>query len=756
MSDVDLTSKQELLLKEVRTQEEPTHSSLHEDKEVEELEIKKRTVESIMRSLEDEGFVKSSRPKNSKVYALTEKGNKFVSRLLKRERQKEEELEEELGHENMIQEFQEFFEERENKKVQEAGIGKSYVELDIEALMRFNVDLGEKLFDKPEKVFTACREAIRTFPEISESKNIRPINISDIDSHSLSELDSGDIDSFVATEGTIQSVTGNKSKLTSAIFQCETCGDRYEKDQSSNGKLTSPFKCDCGGKKFSVEKKVFQSVRVLHIKEKPEKSSRQTLPVVVEGDLAEDSSKNLDALGSGIKVYGYVEPYKEKKSSDLYDHRLKAKNLEIEKDMWEDLEIDEEDLEEIQQISKREDLPGFLSKSLAHEDIAGRELLKESFIVYLLSRNDKVEENVHFLCIGEPSTGKSQLTRILNDKMPRVVKTSVSSGTSKVGLTGAVQKNEVTKEWEAEAGAIPMVDGGFHITDEVDKLVEKDDGLLSAFNEPLSDKQITLNKANIHAELPADVSEFAVGNPKSRRFHDDALKYEQNPIEKADINSRFPIKLAVEEDKPSDENGEELQREKVRTALNSGSDFSKEEEDLIPTDEVVKYIAHAQEIVPDVPESINEEIEGKYIKLWGLNADSNNIIDLRFAKALKSISIAYAKMDLADEVSKDHVQQAYDFVKRCYESLDVHFGDSESTEGANNPERAKKNRVIKAINRLRSDPRSSVSIPDIKEEVSMRNEEIEEILQSMKFKGEILEVSENKIEVIEDSWGSTA
>jgi replicative DNA helicase Mcm len=743
VAEIDLTPKQKLLLKKVRKLEKPTHSSIHEESEVQEYEIKKRTVESQMRKLEENKLVESSRPKNAKVYELTSSGSSTVDRIKKRERQRLEKEKEELTYSEMVEEFEEFYRSRETAKeeIQKAAQGIGYVHLDHTELLKFNTELGDKLLEDPEKVQKACREAVSAFPEITEHKTIRPTNFMDIDKKKISDIKSGDIEEIVSVEGVIQSVSGTKSQLVNAIFECVQCGDRYEKDQRENDQLKSPYKCECRSKKFDTEEKIFQTVRLLHIKEKPDQASRDKITVIVEGDLAEDRNKNLDALGSGITVYGYVENYKKKKRAEYHDHRLKAKNIEIAQDKWDELQITEDDIEEFQEISKKENLPEYLKQSLAHEELVGQELLKEAFLLFPLSRTEQTEGNTHFLCIGEPSTGKSHLASTISEAMPRVLKTTLSSGSTKVGLTGAVTKNEVTDQWEAESGAIPMSDGGFHITDEIDKPARSSTDLLSAYNEPLSDKQVTLNKANIHTELSADVSEFAIGNPKRRRFDPHEEKHKQDPIEDADLNSRFPIKLAVERNRPSegDQNSSiEQERKKAYKVIDRGASGDPEE-GLMKTDEVVKYLVNAQELEPELTDQIKDKIVDQYINLWKGSTDSKMVTDTRFLEALISISVAYAKMHLSEKVTEKHVRYANTFIGRCYRSLDFTLG-LDDARALNDPVRSRMDMIRDKIKELSSESSDgSVEVEEVIQETSVDEEKAEEILETLKDDGSIYE-----------------
>lgn len=585
-------------------------------------------------------------------------------------------------------------------------------------------------------------EAVREFSMVDGHKNVRPVNVPEIDLKSIGELVAGDIDELVCVQGVIQSVTKRKSDLISAIFECKNCGDRYEKEQDNGGKLQTPYKCDCGSRGFDVVDKNFETVRILHMKEKPGKTSRASLPVILKGELAEEREKNLDAIGKSIKVYGYVENFKHSNRSEYFDYRLKAKNVEVQKDKWEDLEVTEEDKERFRELleEKGENLPRFLACSLGHEHVVGNGLLKEAFTLFPLTRNDQTRSNTHFLCIGDPGTAKSHLAKIFSKGMPKTINSVVSSGTTKVGLTGAVVKNEITNQWEAEAGAISMADGGFHITDEIDKLEEG----YSAFNEALSEKEITLNKANIiNTKLKADVSEFSIGNPSDRKFKMEHDLKDQNPIPNADLNSRYAVKFAVTRNQPRDGESVDLEKKKAWKIIDRGESGSSDE-NLLSTIDVFKYLVNAQGLEPEVPEGTKEKLVEIYISLFKSSSDGS-LVDARFLEGLMDVSIAYAKMMLSETVEERHVELATDFMGRCYESLDFHIGQN-SMDELNDVQGSNKQKVIEAIKYAFDE--DLVEIQELVEKVELPDSQAEEVVQNLLSEGEIFSPREGFVKVM--------
>lgn len=292
-----------------------------------------------------------------------------------------------------------------------------------------------------------------------------------------------------------------------------------------------------------------------------------------------------------------------------------------------------------------------------------------------------------------------------------------------------------------------MADGGFHITDEIDKLPNEH---YSAFNEALSDRSVSLSKANINTQLSADVSEFAIGNPTNRKFDPYEDKKDQNPIDSADLNSRFGVIFAVEQNKPGTSEGAETEERKKIRKINDRYDKAEssieEEKDLLSTEKVAKYVAHAQDIDPALTQEAMDELEEMYIQLWSSQDENQTLIDTRVYQALRNLAVAYARLELEAEVSREHVSMAKNFMGRCFSTLDFQLGVDDAS--AMTRPRSTIDRVRKAVEDLSGKTDEEVDVEDVIDELEAPEAKVEEAIKMLKNEGELFDAAPGKVKMI--------
>jgi DNA replicative helicase MCM subunit Mcm2 (Cdc46/Mcm family) len=135
--------------------------------------------------------------------------------------------------------------------------------------------------------------------------------------------------------------------------------------------------------------------------------------------------------------------------------------------------------------------------------IVGLEEVKEAAMLQLFAK-----DKVHLLLLGDPSTGKTDVLRSVNEFAP-ISSFGLGSGISAAGLTAAIKGKEVIR------GLLPLADKGICCVDELNLMKLRDRGsLLNAMEKGF----ITYDKGNKHKKFDARINLLATANPKGDRF----------------------------------------------------------------------------------------------------------------------------------------------------------------------------------------------------------------------------------------------
>jgi len=308
--------------------------------------------------------------------------------------------------------------------------------------------------------------------------------------------------------------------------------------------------------------------------------------------------------------------------------------------------------------------------------------------------------DINVLLVGDPSTAKSQLLRFILNTAPLAISTT-GRGSSGVGLTAAVTRDQDTGERQLEAGAMVLADRGVVCIDEFDKMSDED---RVAIHEVMEQQTVTIAKAGVHASLNARCSVVAAANPLYGTY-DRRKKPHENIALPDSLLSRFDLlfiildmttperdrqiadhvlrihqyrrpgsdAMATVLDDPDDEN-EELSRidqdnGDQDTEGETSAVFEKRmrnvyglnsKQKVVTVEFLKKFIHYAKSrLRPALTAVAAEYIAEKYRRLRQSDATRTLPITARCLETMIRLSTAHAKLRLSTEVSVRDARTAY-------------------------------------------------------------------------------------------------
>lgn len=673
------------------------------------------------------------------VYAISDRGVNKIETL--RGLQDEGvELPENYGE--IVEELTFYMMEEKEDDIAQARVKGEEIKFSLKNLDKFNSKLTSFLEENPSKFGDALDQALNDFTANEcPGYSIKP-DLEWLETSLGEAKTSSSIGSPVIVEGIIRKSEEICPLVVSAIFECVQCGDRYEKQQDS-AKLKSPYKCDCGSKKFDEVEKICTDVIDFELSQRDKKETKMDARLI--GNLDRETQMDL-MTGSKVRLLAVIVENQsgDTKTSKL-PTRLKVESYEKSDKKKDVSEIDQDKKEQVLETVDQADDP--LDEVIAPSVAPGLGNLdlpkKITSVSYWGSPEienqgggSKDYGRIHSAIIANPGLGKSGLLNWWQNNFEKTYQAQGKSATS-AGLTASVEQTK-GGEWRLVAGKLVFADRGILEIDEFDKFPE---GELASLNTAMEKGFFEMDKATVRgAELPGRATVIAAGNFQGK-LDEYTEPYELLPEKGEGLYDRFALMCAITE------SGDDAHESIKDRFMDSGG---SEDGPVLDVEGLRVYKHIAQQCNPrlcdeswDVIKSFIDAASNK--KDSDLQGESN-----RFLVNLIKITLSIARMNLRDDVAlEEDAQKACKLVRKSRESMGLSMGDS--TINVEYKETKKEEKVIDCYQEL-ADDEGKVDIQDLEEKVvqetEMGSKAFEQIINNLKSEGEFFKPSQGEVQKI--------
>ena len=396
----------------------------------------------------------------------------------------------------------------------------------------------------------------------------------------------------------------------------------------------------------------------------------RTLQVQLRGALARSASAGDHVTVAGIFLPAPFSGFAAIRAGLVTDTFLDAQHVQVLKKSYSIYSLSENIARQISAFARQEDVYEKLATSIAPE-IHGLLDVKKALLLQMIggctvTRGDgvRIRGDINICLMGDPGVAKSQLLKHISTVAPRGVYTS-GKGASGVGLTAAVLKDPVSREFVLEAGSLVLADMGICAIDEFDKMTEAD---RTAIHEVMEQQTISIAKAGITTSLNARTAILAAANPAFGRYN-----LYKSPAENinlpAALLSRFDLLfLLLDKKDPAQDlllahHVTHVHRFKKPPSTNSApcsSEFLR------------AYISRARTFTPHIPPSLAGQIVTIYSNLRSLQTGkaARTYVTPRTLLAILRFSQALARLRFSDSICQGDVVEAVRLMNSATESLD--------------------------------------------------------------------------------------
>lgn len=555
-------------------------------------------------------------------------------------------------------------------------------------------------------------EQFSNYGEIHDEVYVRIVDLPLADA--LRDLRTIHLNALVRVSGIVTRRSQVKPMLSKVFYHCPTCNASVGPVHLEPGDKPPQMTCaDCDGEQpqrleLDEEASIYQNYQHILLQESPGTVPPGRVPryktVNLYADLVDSARPGEEIEVTGIYKHEVSNKYlNAQQGFPVFATVLEANHIRKTEDLASSVLITDEDRARFHRISKDPQVVERIIQSIA-PSIYGHKEVKTALALAMFGGRElnvknkhRIRGDINVLLMGDPGTAKSQCLKYVEKTAPRAVYTT-GKGASAVGLTAAVQKDPISKEWVLEGGALVLADRGVCLIDEFDKMNDQD---RTSIHEAMEQQSISISKAGIVTTLQARCSVVAAANPIGGRY-DPQKSFSEQVALTDPIIQRFDI-LCVLQDQIdpladerlakfvvgshvkshpegclSPEEARQLQQRRLDMEDQYGADQGVEDPlagrnintfanwcdsltngSTIDQDLLRKYILYARTLKPQLERIDVNKIENLYAELRAESMNSGGIpIAVRHMESILRIAESFARMQLREYVRDDDLDRA--------------------------------------------------------------------------------------------------
>lgn len=528
--------------------------------------------------------------------------------------------------------------------------------IDYHDLYGYNMEYALSLLDDPKKILDELQYGCDPSGEkkVEITNLITPTNLREISSEHYGKL--------IQVKGIVTSVSIPVSRMSEACYICPLCKEETFVEQDKD-KLVKPLQCNhngCNNRRWretdlNLEKSKYVNYQTMTLQEDQNELPSGEIPEPLEIHLYGGLVRDVIG-GNHVNVVGIITLKETKTKSLNYKRVLEAVSIQTFNDSPEDIELSQEDIERIKELSERENLEKLMIQSYA-PNIYGWEHVKQALLytqfggVRQIGEATNVRGDINVLLAGDPATAKTQLL-IYTQKLSMRGEMSTAGGASLVGLTAALTKED--DRFIVNPGTLALADNGVACIDEADKMEGSE---LAKVHQAMEQQFIKIDKGGLHMTLNARCAAVVACNPVEGRWNLYKTLPENVKNFPDSFLTRFDLAFIM-----IDTHNEHHDTKMAERIL--GLDKEKKRT-FIPFELLKKYIIYAKRIKPVLTDEARERILEYYVgKRQEKKNDTQGVrITPRQLEAFPRMMQARARLHLREHATVEDFEKVLELFK---------------------------------------------------------------------------------------------